>query len=47
MARPSEKLRAGDIAPNFMLRDQKGVAVDLASFIAHGPVILAFHRGTW
>lgn len=47
MARVSDTFRSGDVAPNFTLLTQKGVAVDLASFLARGPVLLAFHRGTW
>lgn len=47
MAQPSTTFRPGDLAPNFTLRDQKGLAAELASFIARGPVMLAFHRGTW
>ena len=35
------------IAPPFELPDQKGNIRSLASFLAAGPVLLAFHRGTW
>jgi len=33
-------------APGFMLPDQKGRARSLIGFLAHGPLLLAFHRGT-
>ena len=35
------------VAPPFELPDQKGNFRSLASFLAVGPVLLAFHRGTW
>ena len=35
------------VAPPFELPDQKGNIRSLASFLAVGPVLLAFHRGTW
>jgi peroxiredoxin len=31
----------------FELPTQKGVIRSLASFLSKGPVLLAFHRGTW
>jgi peroxiredoxin len=34
-------------APPFQLPTQKGDHRTLAEFLARGPVILAFHRGTW
>jgi peroxiredoxin len=34
-------------APGFMVTDQKGRARSLADFLAHGRLLLAFHRGTW
>jgi peroxiredoxin len=34
-------------APTFELPTQKGELRSLASFLAKGPVLLAFHRGTW
>jgi hypothetical protein len=33
-------------APGFMLPDQKGRARSLVGFLAYGPLLLAFHRGT-
>ena len=35
------------IAPPFDLPTQQGTMRSLASFLAKGPVLLAFHRGTW
>jgi peroxiredoxin len=34
-------------APPFELPTQKGEMRSLAGFLARGPVLLAFHRGTW
>ena len=34
-------------APAFELPTQKGERRTLAEFLARGPVVLAFHRGTW
>jgi peroxiredoxin len=34
-------------APDFTLPTQKGDRRSLADFLAKGPVLLAFHRGTW
>jgi peroxiredoxin len=34
-------------APAFELPTQKGQLRTLASFLEKGPVLLAFHRGTW
>jgi peroxiredoxin len=35
------------VAPAFELPTQKGDRRTLSEFLARGPVILAFHRGTW
>ena len=35
------------IAPPFELPTQKGDMRSLSRFLAEGPVLLAFHRGTW
>ena len=35
------------VAPPFELPTQKGDLQSLAGFLAKGPVLLAFHRGTW
>ena len=34
-------------APDFSLPNQKGEITTLASLLATGPLLLAFHRGTW
>lgn len=34
-------------APPFELPTQKGELRSLASFLDKGPLLLAFHRGTW
>jgi len=34
-------------APGFLLPDQKGRARSLPDFLAHGRLLLTFHRGTW
>ena len=34
-------------APPFELPTQKGELRSLAQYLARGPVLLAFHRGTW
>ena len=35
------------LAPPFELPTQKGARTSLAEFLSKGPVLLAFHRGTW
>ena len=35
------------IAPPFTLPTQKGEPRSLAQYLENGPVLLAFHRGTW
>ena len=35
------------VAPPFELPTQKGEVRSLAGYLANGPVLLAFHRGTW
>ena len=47
MRRQSDTLKAGDQAPAFELPTQRGQATALAQYLARGPVLLAFHRGTW
>ena len=34
-------------APPFELPTQKGDLVSLEALLVRGPVLLAFHRGTW
>ncbi len=47
MRRESDTLKAGDMAPAFTLPTQRGEPQSLAGYLARGPVLLAFHRGTW
>lgn len=47
MTRASSTLKPGDLAPAFTLPTQKGEPRSLAEYLAKGPVLLAFHRGTW
>ena len=35
------------VAPPFTLPTQKGEPRSLAQYLEKGPVLLAFHRGTW
>ena len=39
--------KAPAIAPAFSLPTQKGEIRSLESYLRSGPVLLAFHRGTW
>ena len=41
------ELPPGSPAPPFELRTQEGVRKSLDDFLTLGPVLLAFHRGTW
>ena len=43
----STTLRPGDRAPDFSLPTQRGEMRTLADYLANGPLLLAFHRGTW
>ena len=43
----STTLRSGDRAPDFTLPGNRGDLQSLAHYLARGPVLLAFHRGTW
>ena len=43
----SETLTVGMQAPDFTLPTNRGDMQSLASYLARGPVLLAFHRGTW
>jgi peroxiredoxin len=40
-------LLPGMPAPPFALRAQDGSDRTLAGYLAEGPLLLAFHRGTW
>ena len=43
----STTLASGDRAPDFELPTNRGDQRSLAEYLARGPVLLAFHRGTW
>ena len=47
MSRQNEILQVGMTAPAFELSDPFGHPVRLEALTASGPLILAFHRGTW
>ena len=40
-------LAVGSTAPDFTLPTQEGVLKSLSDFLLLGPLLLAFHRGTW
>jgi peroxiredoxin len=39
--------KAGDKAPEFMLKDCGGNAVSSAELLAQGPLVVSFYRGAW
>ena len=39
--------KAGDKAPDFTLKDTKGLPVTLSGLLKKGPVVLGFYRGRW
>jgi peroxiredoxin len=47
MLRRSDTLQVGDRAPGFMLPSNRGDRQSLEQYVSRGPVLLAFHRGTW
>ena len=47
MLNRSATLVAGDKAPDFSLPSNRGDRQSLADYLARGPVLLVFHRGTW
>jgi peroxiredoxin len=47
MRNRSETLTVGAQAPDFTLPTNRGDRRMLGSYLARGPVLLAFHRGTW
>jgi len=47
MLNESTTLRVGDRAPDFSLPDARGQMQALADYTSRGPVLVAFHRGTW
>jgi peroxiredoxin len=40
-------LKAGNCAPSFRLRDQRGVEVASETLLRHGPLLLTFYTGVW
>jgi peroxiredoxin len=40
-------IKAGDVAPQFRLKDQDGNEVSSASLLEKGPLIVTFYRGVW
>ncbi len=40
-------VKKGDKAPDFMLNDVNGNAVNLKERLSGGPVVLGFYRGRW
>ncbi len=40
-------LQPGTPAPSFELRNHRGEPRSLAGYTLLGPLLLAFHRGTW
>jgi peroxiredoxin len=47
MRNQSDTLTVGMQAPEFTLPTNRSDRRTLASYLASGPVLLAFHRGTW
>jgi peroxiredoxin len=39
--------KAGDVAPEFSLRDPEGNVVNSVALLKHGPLVLSFYRGVW
>jgi len=40
-------LKAGDLAPSFVLPDANGALVPSQELLARGPLVLTFYRGVW
>ena len=40
-------LKAGDMAPLFVLKDPDGKPVPAAELLAQGPLVISFYRGVW
>lgn len=39
--------KAGDVAPEFLLRDPDGKEVSSRELLARGPLVVSFYRGVW
>lgn len=42
-----DRVKPGEVAPDFTLEDQNGLPVTLSGFRGHRPVVLVFYRGHW
>ena len=40
-------IKAGERMPSFRLPNQDGQAVDSATLLARGPLVVTFYRGKW
>jgi len=40
-------LKAGDVAPDFVLPNARNKGISLTELLANGPVVLSFYRGGW
>jgi peroxiredoxin len=40
-------LKAGDMAPPFVLKDPGGKSVSASELLAQGPLVVSFYRGVW
>lgn len=43
----SHAKKAGDIAPDFSLKDPEGNVVNSPDLLRRGPLVLSFYRGVW
>jgi peroxiredoxin len=39
--------KAGDVAPEFLLRDADGKEISSRELLARGPLVISFYRGVW
>lgn len=42
-----ERVKVGDLAPDFMLEAESGTPIALSQFRKRQPVVLVFYRGHW
>lgn len=40
-------IKAGDLAPEFFLKDQNGKDISSVELLASGPLVVTFYRGVW
>ena len=43
----TKPIAVGEVAPDFVLKDQNGNTTQLSSFRTKMPVVLVFYRGYW